>query len=316
MSRYKTILLPLILLFALLAACTAANTEPGTADPEATPAPEVLEPAMETPAAEGDADAITAAAIVTLANELGLTGAEIEVVSAEMTEFTDSCLGLGGAAESCLQAITPGWIVMLSANGQEYEVHTDATGTQVRVAGDAAVGNEEADRISAAVQEFLAAQLGVSLGDVQVVSVEMTEYSDGCLGLGQANESCLQAITPGWFVILDVNGQTYEVRTDATGEQIRVDGDMMGGDEAPGAVAAAVQEYLAGELGVALGDVQVLSTEATQFSDGCLGLGRPDESCIQVITPGWVVMVSVNGQEYEVHTDETGQQVRVAGDIP
>ena len=316
MSRYKTILVPFILLFALLAACTPANTEPGATGSETTTAPEAIESTTETPAAEGDADAITAAATAFLADELGLTEGEIEVVSAEMTEFTDSCLGLGGAAESCLQAITPGWVVMLSANGQEYEVHTDATGTQVRVASDMAVGDEEADTISAAVQEFLAAQLGVTLGDVQVVSVERTEYSDGCLGLGQANESCLQAITPGWFVIVDVNGQTYEVRTDATGEQIRVDGDTMGGDEAPGTVAAAVQEYLVGELGVALGDVQVLSTEATEFSDGCLGLGGPDESCIQVITPGWVVMVSVNGQEYEVHTDETGSQVRVAGDMP
>jgi len=56
-------------------------------------------------------------------------------VSLEAAEFTDSCLGLGGPTEMCLQAITPGWLIMLSAGGTEYEVHADETGQQVRIAG-------------------------------------------------------------------------------------------------------------------------------------------------------------------------------------
>jgi hypothetical protein len=43
---------------------------------------------------------------------------------------------LGGPEESCLQAITPGFLVRLSAGGQEYEVHADAIGEQVRIAGE------------------------------------------------------------------------------------------------------------------------------------------------------------------------------------
>jgi hypothetical protein len=82
-----------------------------------------------------DPEAATAAAVAHLAGELGVAEAEIEVVSLEGVEFTDSCLGLGQPNESCLQAITPGWLVMLGAEGQEYEVHTDATGEQVRIAG-------------------------------------------------------------------------------------------------------------------------------------------------------------------------------------
>jgi hypothetical protein len=104
----------------------------------------VLEPTYETgqqvriaPETESaaDPDAATDAAVAHLANELGVAEAEIEVVSLEAAEFTDSCLGLGQPNESCLQAITPGWLIMLSAEGQEYEVHTDETGQQVRVAG-------------------------------------------------------------------------------------------------------------------------------------------------------------------------------------
>ena len=143
------------------------------------------------------------------------------------------------------------------------------------------------------------------------------EFSDSCLGLGGPAESCLQAITPGWLVLLDVNGEPYEVHTDETGQQIRIapalpeEGDVPA-DMAADTAAAAAQEFVAAELDVALGDVQVVSVEPTEFNDGCLGFGRPDESCIQVITPGWIVILDVGGQTYEAHTDETGQQVRLA----
>ena len=143
MSAYKPFVVTIILLIALLVACGPGETEPGAGEPAATTLPETTEPPAElpetgTPEAENAADAATAAAVGHLANELGVAEAEIEVVSVEATEFSDSCLGLGQPNESCLQAITPGWLVMLAAEGQEYEVHTDETGEQVRIADEPA----------------------------------------------------------------------------------------------------------------------------------------------------------------------------------
>jgi heat shock protein HslJ len=71
-------------------------------------------------------------------------------------------------------------------------------------------------------QQWLAEQLSVAVEQVQIVAVEQAEWSDSCLGLGRANESCLQVITPGWRVVFEVNGQTYEVRTDETGYTVRL----------------------------------------------------------------------------------------------
>lgn len=71
-------------------------------------------------------------------------------------------------------------------------------------------------------QEWLATQLSVSTADIQIIEAEQAEWTDSCLGLGRPNESCLQAITPGWRVVLEVNGQRYEVRTDRSGSTIRV----------------------------------------------------------------------------------------------
>lgn len=305
MSKRMLFVAILVLLAALPAACRPAGAEPGAGEPTGTALPEATEPAAD--------EAITAAATAHLAAELGVAVEEIEVVSTEPAEFTDSCLGLGGPAESCLQAITPGWVVVLSVDGQEYELHTDETGQQVRLVVETPA-NDGSDTIAAAVQEFLSAELGVALGDVQVISVEQTEFSDSCLGLGGPAEICAQVMTPGWLVMVDVAGQPYEVHTDAMGEQVRVAEDATGGDDdaVSAAAAAAAQEFLAAELDVALGDVQAVSVQAAEFSDSCLGLGGPAESCLQVITPGWIVILDAGGQTYEAHTDETGQQVRLA----
>ena len=73
-----------------------------------------------------------------------------------------------------------------------------------------------------AAQQWLATQLSMAAEQVQVSDVEHVEWTDSCLGLGRANESCLQAITPGWRAIFEINGQRYEVRTDETGSAIRL----------------------------------------------------------------------------------------------
>lgn len=71
-------------------------------------------------------------------------------------------------------------------------------------------------------QRWLAGQLSTAVEQVQLIEVEQAEWTDSCLGLGQPNESCLQAITPGWRAIFEINGQHYEVRTDETGSTIRL----------------------------------------------------------------------------------------------
>lgn len=72
------------------------------------------------------------------------------------------------------------------------------------------------------------------------------------------------------------------------------------------------RQWLAMQLNMAVEQVQIIEAEQAEWTDSCLGLGRPDESCLQVITPGWRVVLEVNGQRYEVRTDRTGSVIRVA----
>ena len=71
-------------------------------------------------------------------------------------------------------------------------------------------------------QQWLATQLSVAIEQVQIMDIEQAEWTDSCLGLGKPNEGCAQVITPGWRAVFEVNGKTYEVRTDETGSTIRL----------------------------------------------------------------------------------------------
>ena len=67
-----------------------------------------------------------------LADTLGIGVENVEIVSHEPAEWSDSCLGLGGAAESCLMVMVPGWKVELLAEGKSFTARTDELGDSIR----------------------------------------------------------------------------------------------------------------------------------------------------------------------------------------
>jgi hypothetical protein len=78
------------------------------------------------------------------------------------------------------------------------------------------------------------------------------------------------------------------------------------------AVATAVQQALAEQLGVEPAAVTIIDVEAAEWPDGCLGLAKSDEMCAAVIVPGFKVTLSADGAEYVFHTNHDGSQSRQA----
>ncbi len=72
------------------------------------------------------------AARSSLAIRLNTEDTSITVVDSQETEWSDSCLGLGGPAESCLAVITPGYGIVLGHLRDEYRYRTNSDGTVVR----------------------------------------------------------------------------------------------------------------------------------------------------------------------------------------
>jgi hypothetical protein len=100
---------------------------------------------------------------------------------------------------------------------------------------------------------------------------------------------------------------------DAVIASIEVDGDPISdpGDEReyPAAVRAAVQMVREGE-GLSPEEIEIVSFQGAEWPDGCLGLSEPDEACTLAIVPGWLIILRVDGQTYEVRTDESGSHTR------
>jgi hypothetical protein len=79
--------------------------------------------------------------------------------------------------------------------------------------------------------------------------------------------------------------------------------------EPPEAVLAAEQQ-LSKELGIPVQEIDYVSFSREQWRDSCLGLAAPGEMCLQVITPGWRVVLKAEGQQYVYRTDESGEAIR------
>lgn len=78
-------------------------------------------------------DLATAAASSDLQRRLGLDDTDILLEEIAYAEWPDSCLAAAVAGEACDQAITPGFVIVLEAGGEQYEYHTDLNGN-VRLA--------------------------------------------------------------------------------------------------------------------------------------------------------------------------------------
>ena len=155
-----------------------------------------------------------------------------------------------------------------------------------------------------AAQAALAQKLGLSTENVAIQNVEPALWSDSCLGLGAADEICAQVLTSGYLVTLLAEGQIYEYRTDLAGTVVRA---VVADEESRAAVAAA-QQALADLLTVDPTFITVVSVDSVDWPDACLGVPIPG-ACAQVITPGYRVILSAGGQNYEFHTNQDGTQV-------
>lgn len=71
----------------------------------------------------GDAQPLVEKAIADLASRRSLDRKQIEVVRVQATEFDDTSLGVPEPGQMYAQVITPGYIILLQAEGKVYEYH-------------------------------------------------------------------------------------------------------------------------------------------------------------------------------------------------
>lgn len=78
-------------------------------------------------------------------------------------------------------------------------------------------------------------------------------------------------------------------------------------DAVPAQLAAI--KALAGLTGAPVDQVRVISTEAVDWPDTCLGVAPAEAACAAVVTPGFRIVLEVDGARYRFHTDQPGRTV-------
>lgn len=62
--------------------------------------------------------------------------------------------------------------------------------------------------------------LNLNPDQLRVVSSSQVEWPDTCLGIEQPGETCLSEVTPGYWVLLEIDGLEFEYRADQTGKKL------------------------------------------------------------------------------------------------
>lgn len=116
----------------------------------------------------------------------------------------------------------------------------------------------------------------------------------------------------GYFVILGFNKSSVDETTTEANPPNSAEGAPEGSIHnlpIPKGVSTA-KTALATRLNIDISKILILEAMETDWSDSCLGLGGPAESCATVITPGYNILMQANGKEYRYRTNETGTTVR------
>jgi hypothetical protein len=82
----------------------------------------------------------------------------------------------------------------------------------------------EEGRALDAARDAIAQQLGVDISVITVRKLVPEDWPDSCLGLTRRGQACQLGNTPGYRIVLEVNGAVYEVRTDASAQTVMVAG--------------------------------------------------------------------------------------------
>ncbi|MCC6569633.1 MAG: hypothetical protein IT315_10385, partial [Anaerolineales bacterium] len=72
--------------------------------------------------------------------------------------------------------------------------------------------------------------------------------------------------------------------------------------------------HLSATLNLPADQVSVISTEAVEWPDGCLGVQQPGVMCTEAIVPGYKIILQAGDEQYELHTNKSGSQIAQVGE--
>lgn len=166
----------------------------------------------------------------------------------------------------------------------------------------------------------LAARLQVPLKDVSVVKTERVEWPDASLGCPEPGKMYAKVITSGHIVILSAGGETYEYHKAESGGEAVLCTEKGGRAVSPieiqpdaEQIVALAKAHLAERIGVSVSEITVTEIEEAEWRNSSLGCPQPGMMYLQVITPGFRVVLEAGGVAYEYHSDKGARVIPCEG---
>ena len=242
---------------------------------------------------------------------------QLRVVTFTRESWPNSCLGLSKPNQACGQVFIPnGWRVVMSNGRQNWVYRTDGIAYIVRLEGqqnppNLPDSNELPSLVAKTVLRAASERTGLQTSDLRIVKSEKIT-TDGCLGLGRPEESCLAIAQEAWEVTVAAGKELLVYRANRMASQVRLkEGETDNGEaKLPQSIANAVLRVASEQLGVPSFRLKITKAEKKRWTDSCLGLPSPVERCMGRLTPGWRVVVEGRGQSQVYRTDDSGFQVR------
>jgi len=166
----------------------------------------------------------------------------------------------------------------------------------------------------------LAARLSVAPDAITVKAVESIDWPDASLGCPQPGMMYAQVITPGYRIVLEVDGKSYEYHADTQRHVVYC--ESKGAQPLPGGESTEnvrlAREDLARRLGVSVDSITVGAVIGQEFSTDAFNCRTSKERIAKEESPqvvsGQSILLSASGRRYEYHA--SGQTVIFCRPLP
>jgi hypothetical protein len=166
----------------------------------------------------------------------------------------------------------------------------------------------------------LAARLSVAPDAITVKVVEPIEWPDASLGCPKPGMMYAQVVTPGYRIVLEIDGRSYEYHADTQRHVVYCESKgaqpLSGGESTESARLA--REDLARRLGVSADSITIGAVIGQEFSTDAFNCRTSKEriakeESLQVVS-GQSILLSALGRRYEYHA--SGQTVIFCRPLP
>jgi hypothetical protein len=257
------------------------------------------------------------AVIKDLSKRQGIPARQLQVIDYSQKTWTNGCLELARSGELCTQALVPGWRVVVSNNNKEFWVyHTNSNGRVLRLASTTNSPNNPSAKLPSevrnAVLQAASRRLNLSSSQLIIVQAQSQTWGNGCLELVKPNESCTQALVPGWRVVVSGVDQSLVYHTNSSGSLVKLNERLsdISDDNLRPQVRDAILRETSQITGVETSEIRIAKVKPI-VTDGCLSLPRSGENCPEIALNVLEVTVEAEKQRLVFHAKPDGSEIRL-----